>query len=350
MLRKWMMTVCLLLCIGMTYAQIGGDNTYEFLTLSPSARTTALGGNLITVLDDDLTLAYQNPALLNSDMHRQVALNQSVHFAGISHGYLAYGHHFEKQGFTAHGGVQYIHYGQFQAANVQGVQQGTFRASEYALNVGASYQTGERLRFGANIRSIFSYLESYSSTGLAADVAANYLDTAKRFSFSIVFRNAGSQLSTYNRDKNFEALPFDLQIGFSKQLRYLPFRFSVIGHNLHRWNIRYDDPDLEEETLLFSNTPEPEAEPGTTFGDEVDNFFRHLIFNGELLFGEREGFVLRFGYNHLRRAELSARNLRSLAGLSAGFGMKIKRFRLNYGFGSYHIAGAAHHFGLSFQW
>lgn len=350
MLQKWTTTLLLTCTAFWGWAQIGGDNTYEFLTLSPSARTTALGGNLITVMDSDLSLAYQNPALLNESMHRQVALNQSSHFAGIGQGYLAYGHHFEKPGFTAQAGVQYIHYGQFQATNAQGQQQGTFRASEYAVNLGASYQTGERLRFGANIRSIFSYLESYSSTGLAADLATHYRDTAKQVGLSIVFRNIGSQLSTYNRDKNFEPLPFDLQIGFSKKLRYLPFRFSIIGHNLHRWNIRYDDPDLEEETLPFTNNNDPQAETGTTFGDQVDNFFRHLIFNGELLFGEQEGFVLRFGYNHLRRAELSVRNLRSFAGLSLGFGMKIKRFRFNYGFGSYHIAGAAHHFGLSFQW
>ena len=45
---------------------IGGKNVYEFLNLSPSARVTALGGNLITVKDDDVALAFQNPSALNA--------------------------------------------------------------------------------------------------------------------------------------------------------------------------------------------------------------------------------------------------------------------------------------------
>ena len=67
-------------------AQIGGLNTYEFLNLSPSARVSALGGNLITVRDDDANLALANPSLLNESMHQQLAFSHSFHVAGISHG------------------------------------------------------------------------------------------------------------------------------------------------------------------------------------------------------------------------------------------------------------------------
>ena len=123
----------------------------------------------------------------------------------------------------------------------------------------------------------------------------------------------------------------------------MPLRFSIVGQQLQRWNIRYDDPALRDAQNLF-------ATPDTTtnnFGNFVDNFFRHIVFNGELLLGKTEGLRLRVGYNHLRGAEMRVTGLRSLAGFTAGIGIKVSKFRLDYGFGSYHFAGAAHHFTLS---
>jgi len=49
----------------------------------------------------------------------------------------------------------------------------------------------------------------------------------------------------------------------------------------------------------------------------------------------------------LRRAELNVNNLRSLAGFSTGVGIKVKKFRIDYGLAVYHLAGTVHHFGIS---
>ena len=78
----------------------------------------------------------------------------------------------------------------------------------------------------------------------------------------------------------------------------------------------------------------------------IDNFFRHLVFNGEFLLGKNEGLRLRLGYNHLRKRELTVRNYRSLAGFSGGVGVKIKRFRVDFGYASYHLAGGVVHLGI----
>ena len=53
-------------------APIGGEHVYEFLNLSQSARVTGLGGHLITVKDDDVALAFGNPAVLNPSMDQQL--------------------------------------------------------------------------------------------------------------------------------------------------------------------------------------------------------------------------------------------------------------------------------------
>jgi hypothetical protein len=322
-------------------AQIGGRNTYEFLDLPASARLTGLGGSLITVVDDDLGLAFQNPAALNPSMHGQITLQNAFWFAKSNLSHVAYAHHVDTLRTTFFGGLQFLDYGKFVAADAIGTQQGEFRANDFAFHVGAGRKLGGRTSVGATLKVIGSRLESYHSYGLALDLAATYHDTAKRVVFSAVLRNVGAQLSTYAGTR--EPLPTDLQIGFSKKLKYLPFRFSVIAHHLTRWNIRYDDPNAPQPTSLLGGEP-PADKP---FAEFVDNFFRHFVFSGEFLLGKRENLRIRFGYSHLRRAELTVPDTRSMGGISFGFGLKIKKFRLDYGFAGYHLGGAVNHLGLA---
>ncbi|HHH49672.1 MAG TPA: type IX secretion system protein PorQ [Saprospiraceae bacterium] len=330
------------ICLSPFYAQVGGDNVYEFLNLPASARITGLGGNLITVVDDDASLAFHNPALLNPLMHQQIAFSTNIHFAGINNGYAVYAHYHKKWNTTFQGGLSYITYGKFTAADEFGQIQGQFKASEYALTLGAARPLYEKMTIGANLKFISSQLEAYRSFGLLADLSAVYQDTAKGFVATLLFKNMGTQLSTYRVD-NVESIPYDIQFGVSKKLRYLPFRFSFIMHDLQRWNITYDDPNTEETGLFFGELPQAKGK----FGPFVDNLFRHFIFNGEFLLGRKENFRIRFGYNHFRRKELSVDRLRSIAGFSLGFGFKIKRFRIDYGRNFYHLAGSVNHFSIS---
>ncbi len=324
-------------------AQVGGDHIYEFLNLSPSARITGLGGTLIAVKDDDVALAYGNPAVLNPEMHQQLSFNYNFHLAGINNGYAAYGHHVQPWDMTFHGGIQFINYGTFDATDEFGQINGTFKASEYAITLGASRQLYEKLSLGANIKVVTSQFETYNSLGLVADLAAFYRDTSGRFSASLVVRNAGAQLTTY-RDNNRESIPLDVQLGVSQRLKHLPFRLSVTYQKLNRWNILYDDPNQVDETLLLGDSAPKER---SKLSINVDNFFRHLVFGGEFLFGKKENFRLRFGYSHFQRKELSVANFRSLSGFSFGLGLKISRFRIEYGRRFYHLAGALNHLSIS---
>ena len=324
------------------FAQLGGNHTFEFLNLTASARVAALGGNLITVRDDDAGLAYHNPAALNSEMHHQLAFSHAFHLAGINHGYASYAHHSTPWNMTFHGGIQYSSYGDFVERDVFGNDLGTFKAAEYALTLGAARTVYDRLALGANLKVISSQLAGYNSFGLSADLAAMYFDTAKQVTTTVVFKNIGAQLRTFRPD-NQEPIPFEIQVGISKRLRYLPFRFSIIYHNMQRWNILYDDPNSEETTLFFGDV-QTERSDAAIF---ADNLFRHFIFNGELLIGARENFRLRFGYNHFMRKELSVDNFSSLAGFTYGFGLKINRFRVDFGHTTFHLAGGLNQFTIS---
>lgn len=319
---------------------VGGDNVFEFVNLSPSARITALGGHLITVRDDDVNLAYQAPSLLNPSMHGQVSFGNHFFQTGINHGYAAYGHYLEKWDATMHGGVQYIRYGTFDETDEIGNVLGQFSASEYAFTAGIGKELYERLSVGANLKFVTSSLESYQSNGLLADFSATFHDTSKLVNFTLLFKNVGWQISTYSGGKR-EPVPFEMQAGISKRLRHLPFRFSIIYRYLDRYNILYDDPNSQEDTFFFGD------ETASANNNFLDNFSRHFIFSGEFLFGQRDNFRLRVGYNHLQRKELTVRNLRSLTGFSMGVGLKVNRFRIDFARTVSHLGAGTTHLGIS---
>lgn len=322
--------------LGSLSAQVGGAHIFEFLDLPPSARVSALGDYLISVYDDDANLAYLNPASLNIESKTQLNFSQNFHFLDIHNGYFSYADHIKKYNISVHGGLQYIDYGNFTMADQFGNLSGDFSGSEMAFTIGAAKSLNENYSVGSNLKLIFSSLESYRSSGIAMDLGGMYRNPEKKFSAGLVIRNLGTQFNAY--DKKREALPFDAVIGVSKQLEHLPFRFSFTAHHLHRWNLTYYDPNQE-------------AEPLPNFTAFVDNLARHLVVNGEFLIGKGGPLRLRFGYNHLKRRELSLTELRSMAGFSGGVGIKARKWRFDYGFNVYHLAGSVHHisFGTSIQ-
>lgn len=340
--RKKMLKSLQLFIFSLTFAsisaQIGGNYTYEFLGLPNSARETALGGSLITVADDDVNLALANPALLSDKTNRSLAFNHNFIFDGISSGYFSYG--FQSFGLNSHAGIKYVNYGDFIGADPLGNQTGTFSANELAIHIGSSKVINEAFTVGVNIKAISSTLESYNSFGMATDIGVLYHKPEANYQLAFTIKNIGGELSTFTDTR--QQAPLDIQIAYSKKLTHLPFRFSITLHQLQQWSIRYDDPNAVQETDLFGETSE-ESE----LKKEVDNLFRHIIFSGEFLLGRSQNLRLRLGYNHFRRQELSVSDFRSLSGFSTGFGLKINRFRIDYGVGYHHLAGATNQLTIS---
>jgi hypothetical protein len=198
------------------------------------------------------------------------------------------------------------------------------------------------MQAGLLVRYIQSTLESYKSTGLAVDAGIIYQSEDALNHYSFVLKGIGTQLTKYYPDDEQGRMPVDLQFGFSKRLQYVPFRLSILIHDINRWNLNYDSPFDEGPNPISGEEP---REP-SKFGEAVDNAFSHFVFGGEFLIGKNESLMLRIGYNHQRRKELSVVNLRSLSGFSAGAGINFKSFVLDYGFAVYHQAGSTKHLGL----
>lgn len=319
----------------------GGKQVFRFMLLSPSGRITALGGAQVAVRDDDVAIAAANPGALNETMDGRLSLQHNLYLSDVQHGYAAYAYHWKKTGLTLHSAAQYMDYGKMPQADVLGNIMGEVTAKETAFTLGVGRSLSSRWSLGMNIRYALSVFDVYRSAAIASDVGLLYADTTRRVTAGLVVRNYGAQLAAY--DQNHEPLAYDVQLGVSKRLKYLPLRLSAIAHHLHQWNIRYDDPALRTSNQIDFNGEEIDTQGSPL----IDNFFRHLIFNAEFLLGRSEAFKMRLGYNHLRKRELSVRNLRSLAGFSGGIGLKFGRFRVDMGYASYHLAGSAVHFGVS---
>lgn len=322
------------------FAQIGGKHIYEFLELPGSARITALGGLQLAIFDDDIAMGYQNPALYNSAMHKKIQFGHQLYFAGIHQGYAATAFDY-KPGIVLSGGLQYIAYGQFEKTDNIGQSQGTFSGSEFALNAGGSYKASQNITFGANVKLIGSYLYQYQSYGIAADLGVAYNDTSRRFTAALVVKNAGLQFIKYDFER--EPVPFDIQAGFTKRLKYMPFRFGVMLHHLHQWNIRYDDPALQQENILLDpNAPSPKEK-----NYFIDNLFRHVNFNGEFYLGK--ALNVRIGYNYLKRGELNVASRTWASGFSGGFGIELKRWSMSYGKAFYAVPASSNHFSFEYR-
>jgi len=157
-----------------------------------------------------------------------------------------------------------------------------------------------------------------------------------------VANHIGTQLSSYAGTR--EPMPTNVQLALSKRLKHMPFRFTVTAHHLNRWDLQYDNPFDDDGTFIIGETPASTESNRST----VDNIFRHLIFSGEFLLGKAENLRLRLGYNHMIKQDLSVTtNSASFAGFFFGFGLKVSKFRFDYGRGVYHIAGGAHHITIS---
>ncbi len=322
-------------------AQLGGRNTYEFLNLTNSARIASLGGKVNSVWDNDLNLTYYNPSLLNEGMRNNLVLNYVNWFTDVNYGYVSYASTIDGIGNFA-GGIHYINYGKFIAADEFGNRTGTFTASEMALNLMYSRSIDSMFHVGVNLKPIYSSMENYNSFGIAADVGVTYTSKDKLFAGALVIRNFGLQIKPYYPQHR-EKLPFEVEVGVSQKLKHAPFRFSIVAQNLQKLDLTYRKTGDDGYQEIDVVTGEPVS--NHKIEEFADKVMRHMIFGVE--FSPFKSFSLRGGYNYQRRSEMKIESRVAMVGFSWGFGIKISKFNLSYGRASYHLAGASNHFSLS---
>ena len=323
---KILLPILLFIGFNITTAQVGGEEIYNFLNITTSAYQAALGGEALTI-NDDVNQPLWNPATISKFMDNQVAVSYVNYLTDVNMGSATFAHLVSRRFGTLHGGIQYINYGDFIGADEDGVETGNFSARDLALSIGYAYNIPwSDFYIGTNVKFLSSKIENYTSQGAALDFGIYYFSDFRPYSFTAVIRNIGYQISPF--DEKREDIAFDIAVGASYKLEDVPLKWYLTISNLQQWNLAVANPS-NNQTDLEGNTTTEDISFFT-------NAMRHVVIGGE--FFPDKKFNIRFGYNFRRAAELKLTETRTFAGISAGFGLKMGRLKLDYAFTKYHPA------------
>ena len=322
------------------FAQIGGQSIYSFIKVPVPARTAALGGSTIGLKDDDVSLVLQNPASLNKLMSNKIQMSYINYVADINFYNLQYVKSVDSIGHFGFS-LQNVNYGKFIESDEYGMQQGTFTANDYNLSLSYGNELDSLLSWGVNLKTIYSKFYTFSSIGNVVDAGITYKNRNKDFTVALVLSNFGYQWKSYSGN-TIEKITPEFNFGLSKKLAKAPIRFLFNYDNINKWDLTYVNPN----SSIATTDPFTGEEIKTSkFRTTSDKLFRHFLFGAELSPGKN--FQLRIGYNYRRRKEMQLPDHGGMVGLSLGFGIKIKKFNMNYAFTKYHAAGNTSHISIS---
>jgi hypothetical protein len=283
------------------------QEVFTFLRLPVSAHVAALGGDNVTIDDDDPTLIFHNPALICNTADKSINLNFMTYMEGAKTASASF---IKAWGERATWGVsaQYMNYGSMEEMTPDNIELGDFSAKDIAVAGTFAYLLSNRWSGGVTLRFVSSSIAGYNSIGIASDLGLNYFDEERGWSISAVAKNLGGQVKAYQDE--YEKIPLDLLIGVSKRLNAAPIRFSATFSRLNRWDT---------------------------------SFIQHVALGVDVFIGE--SIYIAGGYNFRRRDEMKVSDGDGSsshgAGLSVGAGFSLKRFKLNVAYAKYHVSASS---------
>ena len=292
------------------------EAAFQFLQLPTSSHAAALGGDNVSVIEDDVTLTFHNPALLANTTGRTLNIGYMSYLQKTNVASASYNTEMGDRSMLAFG-AHYLNYGSMKNTDNEGNIIGNFSAKDMALMTVYSFDFNDRLSGGVAGKFIYSNYEQVYSLALGVDLGLNYYNPETMFSLSVVARNLGGQVKSY--DDTQEAIPFNLLVGLSKQLAHAPIRLSLTLTDLNRWQAKdfYNTADSSWEALLL----------------------KHFIIGADLF--PTPSTYLSVGYNFLLRSELKNNARRAMEGLSVGGGVQTQRMKVGIAYGKYHIAASS---------
>ena len=305
-MKKFVLTLISTLFTCMLWAQ-ESQTEYNFLRIPVSAHAAALGGDNITIIEDDPALMFSNPALASSVSDKTIGLSYMNYMSGANYMGASYTKALGEKGTIA-GGVQYMNYGKMKEYDQNNTQIGTFNASEIAIEGIFSYELAHNLVGGITAKFINSYIGNYSSMAVGVDLGLNWFEPDYQWSVSVVAKNLGGQIKAY--EENYGKMPMDVQVGVSKTFAALPVRLSATLVDLTHYDYR---------------------------------FINHLNLGADILLSDN--IWVGGGYNFRRADEMTIGSNEDTsahgAGFSVGGGINLERFKLNLAYGKYHAASSS---------
>ncbi len=314
-MKKGVLLLYITMCHIAVLAQNESRTEYNFLRIPVSAHAAALGGDNISLYDDDASLAFANPALLTNTSDKTVGLNYMNYMQGANTLSATYNFVPFDRATIAFSG-QYMDYGSMKQTDSNGNITGDFRAKDISLSGYFAYLLNDNFSAGIAAKLITSYIGDYNSLAVGIDLGVNYLNDNGDLSLSLVAKNLGGQLKAY--DEDYEPMPFDLQFGVSKRFVNTPLRLHA--------------------TLVDLNHT----------GYKLKN---HLVIGADLLLSDN--IWVGCGYNFRRASEMSIgtgdNESSHGAGFSLGAGLNLERFGVNCSWGKYHVGNSSIIINLSYK-
>ena len=305
-MKKAILTIAATIVAAVATAQ-ESQTEYNFLRLPVSAHAAALGGDNISLIEDDASLIFANPALLSSVSDKTITLNYMNYMSGVNTASASFNRVIKQKASVAVS-AQYISYGTMKEMDENNVQTGEFSAKDIALAGYFSYMLTDRLVGGITTKFITSYIGSYNSIAMGVDLGLNYYDPDRDLSVALVAKNLGGQLKAYN--DTYENMPIDVQLGVTKRLTHTPFRLSLSLVDLNHWDYK---------------------------------FINHWVGGIDILI--QDNIWVGAGYNFRRANEMQISDAEDKsshgAGWSFGAGLNLERFKLNLAYGKYHVSSSS---------
>lgn len=307
------------------------SDSYSFLDIATSTHAYALGGSGAAVIDDDVTLVDQNPALLGPEIDKQVAVNYmhylgSSNFGGVRFG-MAAGEH---SAWAA--GIRYLNFGNITRYELDGTESGSFSPQDVVFEATYSRDINDRFRGGINLKGIYSSYEQYNAFAMGVDLGLNYYYDEYDLSLSLVVRNLGGQLKKFEDER--ARLPINLEIAYMQALGTSPFSLAITATDLTHWRLPFYSHELNDTSLQQTEKQ--------GFGHDL---MRHIIFG--LQYDPTEHFYAAIGYNYRTRTDMTTYHRNFLSGWSIGAGLKVRNFGIGLAFAQPHASGATLMLNLS---
>ncbi|MDR1417950.1 MAG: PorV/PorQ family protein [Endomicrobium sp.] len=257
-----------------------GTTVFPFLKLAKNATQAALG-NITTF---DRNHSFTNPAVLGFIGHYNIQASKVIHFQNTGYNSFNFAMPYKKLGFN----VSYfgLDYGKIESyiedSSGNYFENGTFGAADSCVQTGVGYRIRENISLGADIKYIFTNIDSVKTNGLAFDIAA-FLALSDKSSVALGLENLGPKVDRYMLPSN----------------AYLSYANKII-------------------------------EP-CKVGLELKSFFDNTMWlKSGLEVGVGENFTLRGGYNWALTNSNSSLGSWYQRNLSLGFGLKINIVYIDY--------------------
>lgn len=288
-------------------AQDDSQTAYTFLRLPVSAHAAAMGGDNVTMPDDDALMMFHNPALIIGATPKTVSLQYMRYMAGCNSAAAAYNMVIDDKWFVG-AGIQYMGYGSMRQTDSENNDLGSFSANDIALQATLGYELAHNLSGGISLRGVYGNIGAYNSMAVAADLGLNLYIPESEWSVGIVAKNLGGQIKAY--DEDFEKIPLDLQVGVSKRLIGSPLRLSLTIVDLNHTGYSLKD---------------------------------HLVIGAEALLSDQ--IYVAGGYNFRRAHDMKVydgegNSSSHGAGLSFGAGVNLERVKINIAYSKLHVSAS----------